>query len=84
MRFSVHPLPVPLGLGEDVAECAREVVFERIIWEHLGSHAVHFDPSLVGTFWDRAGPLALTQLIIAYYLVKMRELAIERGHLRVA
>jgi phosphoribulokinase len=41
----------------------------------------------VGTFWDKAGqsyPLALTQLIIAYYLVKMRELAIERGHLRVA
>ncbi|MEZ0347122.1 MAG: ribulose phosphate epimerase [Thermus sp.] len=65
----------------------RAQAFERIIWEHLGPHAVHFDPSLVGTFWDRAGqsyPLALTQLIIAYYLVKMRELAIERGHLRVA
>jgi phosphoribulokinase len=61
--------------------------FERIIWDHLGPHAVHFDPSMVGTFWDKAGqsyPLALTQLIIAYYLVKMRELAIERGHLRVA
>jgi phosphoribulokinase len=61
--------------------------FERIIWDHLGPHAAHFDPSLVGTFWDKAGqsyPLALTQLIIAYYLVKMRELAIERGHLRVA
>lgn len=61
--------------------------FERIIWDHLGHHAEHFDPSLVGTFWDKAGqsyPLALTQLIVAYYLVKMRELAIERGHLRVA
>ncbi|SDF17103.1 phosphoribulokinase [Thermus arciformis] len=65
----------------------RAQAFERIIWEHLGAHAEHFDPSLVGTFWDKAGqsyPLALTQLIIAYYLVKMRELAIERGHLRVA
>ena len=47
----------------------------------------HFAPSLVGTFLDKAGqsyPLALAQLVIAYYLVKMRELAIERGHLRVA
>ncbi|ULR40309.1 class II fructose-bisphosphate aldolase [Thermus sp. NEB1569] len=61
--------------------------FERIIWDHLGHHVEHFDPRLVGTFLDKAGqsyPLALAQLVIAYYLVKMRELAIERGHLRVA
>ncbi len=70
--------------GNLTPEQAR--AFERIIWDQLGPHAEHFDPSLVGTFWDRAGqsyPLALTQLIIAYYLVKMRELALERARLQV-
>ena len=65
----------------------RALAFEHIIWDHLGHHVEHFAPSLVGTFLDKAGqsyPLALAQLVIAYYLVKMRELAIERGHLRVA
>ncbi|MGQ9735347.1 MAG: phosphoribulokinase [Thermaceae bacterium] len=65
----------------------RAQALERIIWDHLDSHAEHFDPELIGTFLDKAGqsyPLALTQLIIAYYLVKMRELAIQQGVLNHA
>lgn len=66
--------------GNVSAEKAQAL--ERIIWEHLGPHAEHFNPEYIGTFWDKAGqsyPLALTQLIIAYYLVRMRELAIQQG-----
>ncbi|WP_027881264.1 phosphoribulokinase [Meiothermus rufus] len=65
----------------------RAAVFERLIWEQLGSHAEHFNPEVIGTFWDKGGqsyPLALTQLIIAYYLVHMREHAIRQGALSYA
>ncbi|MER3451012.1 MAG: ribulose phosphate epimerase [Thermus sp.] len=71
--------------GNVSAEKAQAL--ERVIWEHLGPHAEQFNPEYIGTFWDKAGqsyPLALTQLIIAYYLVKMRELAIQKGVLHYA
>lgn len=68
-------------------EPEHAAVFERLIWEQLGHHAEHFDPELIGTFSDKGGqsyPLALTQLVIAYYLVRMRELAIQKGALSYA
>lgn len=68
-------------------EPERAAVFERLIWEQLGQHAEHFNPELIGTFWDKGGqsyPLALTQLVIAYYLVHMREQAIQKGALAYA
>ncbi|WP_236682835.1 phosphoribulokinase [Thermus filiformis] len=71
--------------GNVSAEKAQAL--ENLIWEALGPHAEQFNPELIGTFWDKAGqsyPLALTQLIIAYYLVKMRELAIQKGVLHYA
>lgn len=71
--------------GNVTAEQAA--TFERIVWEQLGPYAQHFNPDLIGTFWDKGGqsyPLALSQLIIAYYLVQMRELAIRKGVLTYA
>ncbi|ADH65068.1 ribulose-phosphate 3-epimerase (plasmid) [Allomeiothermus silvanus DSM 9946] len=65
----------------------KAAVFERLIWEQLGPHAEHFNPELIGTFWDKGGhsyPLALSQLIIAYYLVHMREQAVQHGVLSYA
>lgn len=62
-------------------------VFERLIWEQLGAFAQHFNAEVIGTFWDKAGqsyPLALTQLIVAYYLVHMREQAVSQGVLTYA
>lgn len=76
-RKEADVLDISGGLSPEEA-----AIFERIIWEQLGSHAEHFNSEVIGTFWDKGGqsyPLALTQLIIAYYLVHMREQAVRQG-----
>ncbi len=81
-RKEANILDISGGLSPEKA-----LVFERLVWEQLGPHAEHFNPEVVGTFLDKAGssyPLALTQLIIAYYLVHMREAAIRQGILSYA
>ncbi len=57
------------------ANKAAEV--EERLWEHMHSHR-HLRPDQIGTFLDgseprHSDPLALTQLLVAYFVVRQRE-----------
>ncbi len=57
------------------ADKAAEV--EERLWEHMHSHR-HLRPDQIGTFLDgseprHSDPLALTQLLVAYFVVRQRE-----------
>lgn len=76
-----------LEIGGDISEAATQAIEDRM-WDHMPT-ARHLRSSRVGAFQDgpvvrQSRPLAVTQLVLTYYLVKASALAVKQDQFREA
>ena len=74
-----------LEIDGRISDAATQAIDNRM-WEHMAT-ARHLRSDRVGVFQDgseqrRSNPLAVTQLVLTYYLVKASALALKQEGLR--
>ena len=73
-----------LEISGEISDAATHAIEDRM-WDHMPS-AKHLRSDRLGVFQDegvtrRSNPLAVTQLVVTYYLVKASALALKQGYL---